>query len=229
MSSETNQDLFTAIDAYIERLYATSAAPLPAAIEASQQAGLPAIHVSPVQGKLLHLLALLVGARTILEIGTLGGYSAIWMAQALPPDGQLVTLEHNPDHARIARDNLARAGLAERVDIQVGTALDLLPALKQQVDMGTRPPFDLVFIDADKPPYVEYFQWARQMARPGALIIADNTLRGGSIFHATSEDESLAGIQRFNSWLAEQAGDRSLILPLVGTKGLDGLTLSIVE
>ncbi|NJK80527.1 MAG: O-methyltransferase [Chloroflexaceae bacterium] len=230
MSNEpVNLSLLEAVDTYIEQRYASEDEVLTQALAAAQAAGLPEINVSAVQGKLLHLLALLVGARHILEIGTLGGYSAIWLARALPADGRLLSLEYNAHHAAVARENIARAGLAEQVDVHEGAALDLLPTIAEAVATGQQPPFDMVFIDADKPPYVEYFQWALRLTRPGALIVADNTLRQGRILDAQASDPGVAGIQRFNDWLATEASTTASIVPLAGRKGFDGLTIALVR
>ncbi len=223
-------ELLVAVDAYIEQHCAPHDAILDHALAAARDAGLPTIHVSPSQGKLLHVLARLVGARHILEIGTLGGYSTIWLARALPADGQLLSLEYEPLHAAVARANLQHAGLAQQVTIREGAALDLLPQIASEIVAGQRAPFDLVFIDADKQPYVEYFQWAQRMVRAGALIIADNTLRQGGVLEPAADDTNLQGIQRFNDWLAHEAsGVTTVILPLVGRKGLDGITLARVD
>lgn len=222
-------ELLTAVDQYIEQHCVAHDAVLDAALAAADAAGMPTIHVSPTQGKLLHVLALLLGARSILEIGTLGGYSTIWLARAMPAAGRLLSLEYKPAHAVVAQSNISRAGLEQQVEIRVGAALDLLPQIASEVAAGRRAPFDLVFIDADKQPYVEYFQWAQRMTRQGALIIADNTLRQGAVLDE-SADEVVQGIQRFNNWLAHQAsGVTTVILPLAGRKGLDGMTLARVD
>ena len=171
------QEQWTSVDDYIIDLFLPDDAALAATLAASDAAGLPQIAVSPAQGKLLMLLARSMGARNILEIGTLGGYSTIWLARALPPDGRLITLEYSPMHAEVARGNIARAGLADRVEVRVGRAADSLPQLAAE----GRGPFDLIFIDADKPGYVEYLHWSLRLSRPGTLIIADNVVRGGDV------------------------------------------------
>lgn len=219
------QELVTAIDHYIAGLVAPEDEALAAALQASAAAGLPQIHVSPVQGRLLQVLALLCNARRILEIGTLGGYSAIWMARALPADGRLVTLEQSEKHAAVARANLERAGVAGRVTVQVGNAL----ALMQQMATAGEGPFDMVFIDADKPSYVDYLQAAIHLARPGALIVADNVIRGGAVLDAASTDANVQSIQRFNAALAAEPRVTATILPTVGVKGLDGLAIAVVR
>src|SRR5215472_18000749 len=165
-----SQEQWTAVDRYIADLFIASDPALDAALADSEAAGLPSINVSPVQGKLLHMLARLQGARNILEIGTLGGYSAIWLARALPAGGRLITLEANPKHAEVARANIARAGLTDVVDLRLGKAIETLPQLAAE-KLG---PFDLIFIDADKPGYPDYLFWALELSQPGSLIIADN-------------------------------------------------------
>lgn len=220
-----NQELFSAVDRYIDDLFVPDDEVLAAVLRDSAAAGLPMIHVSPNQGKLLHMLALLCNARTILEIGTLGGYSAIWMARALPVDGRLITLEHSPKHAEIARANIDRAGLGDRVAIRVGQALETLSNLATE---GAGP-FDLVFLDADKEPYVDYLQWALQLTRPGSLIVADNVVRGGAVLDAGTADSSMLGVRRFNAALAAEPRVVATILQTVGHKGYDGMALAIVR
>jgi predicted O-methyltransferase YrrM len=214
----------TALDAYIEERFAAEDEALRAARAAMAEHGLPAINVSPTAGKLLFLLARLVGARRILEIGTLGGYSAVWLARALPPDGRLVTLELSELHAAVARANLARAGLADRVEIRLGPALDSLAALAAE---GAGP-FDLVFIDADKPPYPDYLEWALRLSRPGALIVADNVVQRGRVLSPESEGESARAMRRFNDLLSAHPRLDALILPLVRHE-IDGLALALVR
>ena len=216
--------LWTAVDDYIGGLFLTPDAALEAALADSAAAGLPEIAVSPAQGKLLTLLARAIGARRILEIGTLGGYSAICLARALPPDGRLVTLELEPKHAAVARANLARAGLAERVEGRVGPAVMSLAHLAAK---GAEP-FDLVFIDADKPSYVAYLQGSLPLARPGTLIIADNVVRQGRVLDAASDDANAQGARRFNEQLAADPRLSAVVLQTVGSKGHDGLAIALV-
>ncbi len=216
--------LWTAVDDYIGGLFLTPDAALEAALADSAAAGLPEIAVSPAQGKLLTLLARAIGARRILEIGTLGGYSAICLARALPADGRLVTLELSPLHADVARANLARAGLAERVEVRVGPAVVSLAHLAAE---GTEP-FDLVFIDADKPSYVAYLQGSLPLARPGTLIIADNVVRQGRVLDAASDDAHAQGARRFNEQLAADPRLSAVVLQTVGSKGHDGLAIALV-
>jgi len=217
-----SQEQWTAVDRYITDLFIPSDSALDAALADSDAAGLPSIHVSPVQGKLLHLLARLQGARNILEIGTLGGYSTIWLARALPAGGRLITLEASSKHAEVARANLARAGLAEIVDVRLGKALDTLP---QIADKG---PFDLIFIDADKSGYPDYLPWALQLSRPGSLIIADNVVRKGGVADAANPDPNVQGVRRFSELLAGEPRIESTVLQTVGSKGYDGFAVSLV-
>jgi predicted O-methyltransferase YrrM len=220
-----DQTLFEAIDRYIDTLFAPADPALDAALRASAEAGLPAIQVSPGQGKLLYLLARLCGVRRILEIGTLGGYSAIWLGRALPADGRLVSLERDPAHAELARANLARAGLGDRVEVVVGPALETLPALAQ----GGAAPFDMVFIDADKGGYPAYLDWALRLTGPGALIAADNVVRGGAVLDPDGDDAAARGARAFNAALAAEPRLEAIILQQVGTKGHDGLALARVR
>jgi len=194
-------------------------------LAANKAAELPAIDVAPNQGKLLQLLAKLVSARRILEIGTLGGYSTIWLARALPAGGKLITLEFNPVHADIARANIARANLAHLVDIRIGAALDTLPKL--HVEM--KAPFDLVFIDADKPNNAEYVRWALKLSRPGTLIIVDNVVSDGGVADASSRDNDVLGARRLFELLESEPRLNSTALQTVGAKGYDGFALAIVK
>ncbi len=219
-----SQELWTAVDDYIAGLLVPADPALDAALEASAAAGLPAIGVAPNQGKLLMLLAQLRGARSILEIGTLGGYSTIWLARALPAGGRLVTLEANPEYAQVARGNLARAGLAEVVEVRVGPAAETLPRLAAE---GAGP-FDLVFIDADKPSTPEYFGWALRLARRGTLIVVDNVVRDGAVADAGSEDDRVQGIRRFYEMAAAEPRVSATAIQTVGSKGYDGFALALV-
>ncbi|MDW8148494.1 MAG: O-methyltransferase [Roseiflexaceae bacterium] len=216
--------LWVAVDQYINDLFPSDPT-LDSVLHLTREAGMPQINVSPVQGRLLYVLALACNARKILEIGTLAGYSAIWMARALPVDGKLITLEVNPKHAEVARANIARAGLAERVEVRLGAALDTLPQLAAE---GAGP-FDLIFIDADKINLTTYFDWAVRLARPGSMIIADNVIRGGEVLNATSDDAGLQGVRRFNKALAADPRVTATILQMVGSKGHDGLALAVVR
>ena len=220
----TGQDQWSAVDSYITGLFLAPDPALEAALASSAAAGLPTINVSPTQGKLLHVLARAQGARRILEIGTLGGYSTIWLARALPADGRLISLEVDPKHAEVARANLAHAGLSSIVEICLGPALDTLPKL---VSEG-RGPFDLIFIDADKPGYADYLKWSLKLARTGTLIIADNVVRKGAVADAGSKDENVQGIRKFNEALAAEKRVTTTVIQTVGSKGYDGLALILV-
>ncbi|TWG03128.1 putative O-methyltransferase YrrM [Streptomyces brevispora] len=212
------------VDDYFNALLVGSDEALDAAVEASEKAGLPAIQVAANQGKLLNLLARLQGARTVLEIGTLGGYSTIWLARALPEGGRLVTLEADPECAEVARRNIERAGLADVVEIRVGLALDTLPELAEQ-GYG---PFDVVFIDADKPSNPDYLAWSLKLTRPGSLIVADNVVRDGEVVDATSEDPKVRGVRRFTELVAAEPTLTATALQTVGSKGYDGLMAILV-
>jgi predicted O-methyltransferase YrrM len=219
-----SQDLWNAVDRYINDLLVPSDSALDAALAASAEAGLPAISVAPNQGKLLQLLARLQGARAILEIGTLGGYSAIWLARALSPGGRLITLEADPKHAEVARANIARAGLAGVVELRLGRALDTLPALVRE----HRGPFDLIFIDADKPGYSDYFAWALKLSRRGTLIVADNVVRKGAVADPASGDPMVQGVRRFTELVAAEPRVSATAIQTVGSKGYDGLAIALV-
>lgn len=216
--------LWAAVDQYIgERLVPADAA-LEAALAANAAAGLPEIDVSAVQGKLLHVLALTKGARRILEIGTLGGYSTIWMARALPAGGRLVTLEAAPKHAKVARANIERAGMSKRVEIRVGPAADSLAELvKKRVA-----PFDLIFIDADKKSIPAYIGWALKLAKRGTLIVIDNVVREGAILDAASKDPDVQGVRAMFELLAAEPRLCAAAIQTVGTKKWDGLALAVV-
>jgi predicted O-methyltransferase YrrM len=218
------QERWSAVDRYIADLLVPPDPSLDATLEASAAAGLPAHDVSPAQGKLLQLLALMQGAHTILEIGTLGGYSAIWLARALPEGGRLVTLEADPGYAAVARANLARAGLAGVVELRVGPALDTLPLLAAE----RRGPFDLIFIDADKRSNAEYLAWALELARRGSVIVADNVVRGGAVADEGDADASVQGVRRFYELLAADPRVSATAIQTVGLKGHDGFAIGVV-
>ena len=217
------EEQWTNVDRYITELVARPDAVLDAALEASIVAGLPEISVTPSQGKLLYLLARIRHASRILEIGTLGAYSTIWLARALPSGGRLVTLESDPSHAAVARSNIARAGLTEVVDLRVGLALDALPTLAAE---GQK--FDLAFIDADKPNIPEYFEWAIRLSNAASLIIVDNVVRGGAVIDATSDDPSIRGVRRLNELIAGDKRVSATTIQTVGGKGYDGFTIALV-
>ena len=213
------------VDRYITDLLVPPDADMDAAISDSVAAGLPSINVTPNQGKLLHLLARLQGARKILEIGTLGGYSSIWLGRALPAGGQLVTLEIEPKHAEVARANIARAGLAKVVEVRLGRALDTL----QRLAAEGRGPFDLIFIDADKQSIPDYFAWALKLSHSGSLIIVDNVVRDGAVVDASSKDPSVQGVRRFNELLAAESRVIATEIQTVGSKGHDGFAFALVK
>jgi len=213
-------EIWDKVDRYLEEKLVQSDAALEAALAASDKAGLPAIAVSPSHGKLLWILARLVGAKRILEIGTLGGYSAIWMARALPAGGRLITLEAVDKHAQVAKANIAKAALEKQVEIRVGPALDTLPTLQG--------PFDLSFIDADKQSNAEYFSWALRLSRPGSLIVVDNVVRDGRVIDARSSDASVQGVRRLNDLIAAEKRVSATAVQTVGAKGYDGFTVAMV-
>jgi predicted O-methyltransferase YrrM len=218
-----SQELWTAVDRYINEQLVPSDAALDAALADSDANGLPAISVAPNQGKLLQLLARSIGARRILEVGTLGGYSTIWLARALPPGGTLVTLEYEPKHAEVARANIGRAGLGGVVDIRLGKAIDTLP--KIAAEGGA--PFDLVFIDADKPGNADYFAWALKLSRVGSMIIVDNVVRQGGVLDAAG-DANVQGARRLFEAMAKEPRVSATALQTVGSKGHDGLAIAVV-
>ena len=218
-------ELWTSVDQYISDLYISPDPALEAAIQASDAAGLDPIAVSPVQGKFLNILAKSHGARNILEIGTLGGYSTIWLGRALPANGRLVTLEANPKHAEVARANIARADLSSAVEVRLGRAQETLPQLLAE----KRGPFDLIFIDADKTSYSEYFNWSLKLAHRGTLIVADNVVRKGAVADAGSTDANVQGVRRFHQAVAAEPRVTATTLQTVGSKGYDGLTIMLVS
>ena len=212
--------LWDNVDRYISETLVQPDAALAAALEASEAAGLPAISVSPAHGKLLWLLARTIGAKRILEIGTLGGYSTIWLARGLVPGGRLVTLEVLEKHAAVARKNLARAALADVAEVRVGPALDTLPRLEG--------PFDLTFIDADKQNNAEYFRWALKLSRPGSLIVVDNVVRDGAVIDARSRDAAVQGVRRLYDLIAAEPRVAATAVQTVGVKGYDGFAIALV-
>jgi predicted O-methyltransferase YrrM len=219
------QEQWSAVDEYVGALLAPHDRALEEALEASERAGLPGIQVSSPQGKLLNLLAAAVGAKTILEFGTLGGYSTIWLARALPEDGRLITLEAEPAYAEVARENVARAGLDVVVDLRVGPALDVLPLLAEE----RAGPFDLTFIDADKARSPEYFAWALEHSRPGSLIVTDNVVRAGALADEDSDDPSALAQRRLHEMLASEPRVSATTIQTVGGKGYDGFALALVS
>jgi caffeoyl-CoA O-methyltransferase len=220
-----DMQIFEQVDEYIRDLVGIEDEDLKAADNSILEAKIPPISVSANQGKFLQVMARTCKAMKILEIGTLVGYSTIWMARALPKNGTLISLEFEPLHAKVARENVQRAGLSNVVDIRVGKALDLLP----QIAANNEGPFDMVFIDADKPPYKEYFEWALKLSKPGTLIVADNVIREGKVMDSGSPDEMVQGARRFNEFLATVPGVTATILQTVGSKMHDGMALAVVN
>jgi predicted O-methyltransferase YrrM len=220
-----SKEQWAAVDRYLSDLFVPSDPALDAALASSAAAGLPAINVAPNQGKMLMLLAMIRGARSILEIGTLGGYSTIWLARALPTGGRLITLESDPKHADVARSNIERAGLAGVIELRVGQALDTLPQLAEE----GRGPFDFIFIDADKPGYPDYLTWAFRLSRPGSVIFADNIIRDGAVIDPDSDDPRVQGVRRFNERLAADPRVSATAIQTVGSKGYDGFTIALVK
>jgi predicted O-methyltransferase YrrM len=220
-----DQETFSAVDQFIGETIVEEDEGLRGAVEAAEAAGLPAIQVSPPQGKLLQLLVRLVGARRILEFGTLGGYSAILMARALPDDGRLITLEARAEYAEVARRSIERAGVGEKVEVRVGPALEALPTLEQEGGGS----FDLVFIDADKVNTPNYFRWALEHTRPGGLIFADNVVRGGTLADASDPDEATRAQRHLHEMLADEPRVSATTIQTVGGKSFDGFLIALVE
>ncbi len=220
-----SQDLWSAVDQYITDHLVPPDEALDAALKASDAAGLPAINVAPNQGKFLNLLARIAGAQRILEIGTLGGYSTIWLARALPADGRLITLEFDPKHADVAHENFARAGLETKIELRLGKALDLLPGLAEE-GLG---PFDLFFIDADKQNNPHYFAWALKLSRPGSVIVIDNVVRKGAIVDPANHDDLVEGVRRTYETVAAEKRVDATAFQTVGLKGHDGLLIALVK
>ena len=220
-----DESVWNAVDRYVTETLKLSDPALTAALEASQTAGLPEIQVAPNQGRLLHILARMLRAKAILEIGTLGGYSTIWLARALEPGGRVITLEMDPKHAEVARGNLDRAGLGGVVELRLGPAIQSLPRIHAE----GRGPFDLIFIDADKATIPEYFTWSLKLSRPGTLIVVDNVVRGGAVVEEKSEDASVLGVRKLFAMLAAEPRVTATALQTLGIKGYDGLAIAIVN
>jgi len=217
-------DTWSQVDGYISDLFSLHDSTLEAALRASSAAGLPEIQVSPPQGKLLHMLARQQKARAILEVGTLGGYSTIWLARGLEPGGRVITLEVDPKHAEVARANFANAGLAGSIDLRLGKALETLPRIAEE-GLG---PFDLIFIDANKENNKEYFEWALKLSRRGSLILVDNVVRSGSVLDASSTDAAIKGTRRVLERMASEPRVTATIIQTVGVKGYDGFAAALV-
>ncbi|HEY7500804.1 MAG TPA: O-methyltransferase [Vicinamibacterales bacterium] len=224
-SRDDSNQIWTAVDEYVEGLLIEPDAALVEALERSRAAGLPAISVSAPLGKLLHLLVRSLRARRVLEIGTLGAYSTIWMARALPRDGRLVTIEADAKHADVARANIARAGLGALVDLRLGKALDVLPEIAREA-IG---PFDLTFIDADKPSTADYFRWALHVSRAGSVIIVDNVVREGAIRDSASGDLAVRGMRKFLDAVAAEPRVSATVMQTVGSKKYDGFAYILVN
>jgi predicted O-methyltransferase YrrM len=220
-----SEEQWTEVDRYFSERLLGNDPSLDSAMEAAAAAGLPPIAVSPNQGKLLQMLARIVDATSILEVGTLAGYSTIWLARALKPGGRLVTLEIDPKHAEVARSNIKRAALDAVVEIRVGSALDTLPELAAE----RRRPFDFIFIDADKQNIPTYFEWALKLSRPGTLIVVDNVVRGGAVIDAQTQDPSVQGVQRFVEMLGGDTRASGTAIQTVGLKGYDGFAIVLVD
>ena len=218
-------NLWTAVDTYYSDLYVDPDPVLEAVLKTSDDAGLPSHHVAPNQGKLLKMLAQIHGAKRILEIGTLAAYSTIWLARALPADGQLITLEADPKHAEVARQNIARSEVAQLIEMREGQAVNSL----QQIAAEDQPPFDFIFIDADKPSNPQYLDGSLRLSRPGTIIIADNVIREGAVIEADNNDPRVQGIRKFNDMVASDPRVDATALQTVGSKGYDGFALIIVR
>jgi len=216
-----NEELFKKVDQYIDRLLAPEDKALISTIQSLDKAGMPQHSISPNQGKFLQILVKLCAAKNILEIGTLGGYSTIWLARALPSNGKVISIELNSKYAEVAQNNINNAGVQDKVELRVGEALEVLKEIEDT--------FDMVFIDAHKPSYIQYFEWVLKHAHPGTLIVADNVIREGKVLDTNSSDEKVVGVQQFNEMLATNAEVFATIISTVGTKGYDGMAIAIVK
>ncbi|MCM3141088.1 O-methyltransferase [Brevibacillus sp. MER 51] len=219
-----NREQWTAVDHYFTDKLLEADSVLDTVLQVNAAAGLPAIDVAPNQGKFLHLLARIQGARSILEIGTLGGYSTIWLARALPEDGRLITLEYDQKHAEVAQSNITRAGLDQIVEVKIGLALDSLIQLHEE----NQGPFDFIFIDADKKGNPDYFQWALKLSRKGTVIITDNVVRSGQVVDETNADPNIVGVRQFTDMVAEEQRVSGTVVQTVGSKGYDGFAIMLV-
>ncbi|WP_106915521.1 O-methyltransferase [Chryseobacterium aurantiacum] len=220
-----NQQLFEKVDQYISNLVAPEDAVLQETIQSLDDASMPQISVTPTQGKFLQVMLLTCKAKRVLELGTLGAYSTIWMTRALPADGKVITVEFDPHHAHIACQNIEKAGLSDQIDLRIGKAMDVL---KELIAHGEEA-FDFIFIDADKPPYTEYFELALQLSHPGTVIICDNVIREGKVLEENTHDEKVKGVQRFNKMLANNPKVTATIMQTVGAKEYDGMAIAIVN
>lgn len=218
-------EIFSKVDKYISDLLAPEDKALTDAIKSLDSEGLPQHSVSANQGKFLQVMMIVCNAKKVLELGTLGGYSTIWLARALPDNGKIITIEVDKHHADVAQKNIENAGLSQKIDLRVGKALDILPQIIAENDER----FDMIFIDADKPPYTEYFDFALQLSRPGTLIICDNVIREGKVLDNNSEDDKVQGVQRLNKMLSENKRVTATILHTVGVKEYDGMAIAVVN
>ncbi|MFN1216026.1 O-methyltransferase [Chryseobacterium kwangjuense] len=220
-----NQQLFEKVDQYISNLVAPEDEILKQTIESLDHASMPQISVTATQGKFLQLMLLTCKAKRVLELGTLGAYSTIWMARAIPADGKIITVEFDPHHAQVASENIAKAGLSDKIDLRIGKAMDVLNELIAKGEEA----FDFIFIDADKPPYAEYFELALQLSHPGTMIICDNVIREGKVIDENTTDERVKGVQRFNQLLADHPKVTATIMQTVGAKEYDGMAIAVVN
>lgn len=222
---KAEDDIYSRVDRYVSDLLALETDTLKLASRSLEEHGIPDGSISASQGKLLQVLATACAAKRILELGTLGAYSTMWLAKALPADGKITTIEFDEQHASLAKENIQSAGLSSMIDVRVGSALDILPQLH---DKGEGP-FDLIFIDADKPPYKEYFEWAIKLGRPGTIIVADNVIRNGDVLDANSQDERVKGVQKLNKFLSESKEVTATIIQTVGVKHHDGMVIAVIK
>jgi predicted O-methyltransferase YrrM len=220
-----DQEIFGKVDHYISQMLAPEDEVLQETIKSLDTAEMPQISVTANQGKFLQVIALMCNAKRVLELGTLAGYSTIWLARSLPEDGTIVTIEFDPRHANVAKQNIKNAGLLDKVDIRVGKAMDIMLEIKE----AKEEPFDLIFIDADKPPYTEYFEMALSLSHPGTVIICDNVIREGKVLDENSTDDRVIGVQRFNKLLASNKNVTATILQTVGVKEYDGMAIAVVK
>lgn len=220
-----NQQLFEKVDTYISNLVAPEDEILRETIASLDKASMPQISVTATQGKFLQLMLLTCKAKRVLELGTLGAYSTIWMARAIPADGKVITVEFDHHHAQVASENIAKAGLSDKIDLRIGKAMDVLNELISKGEEA----FDFIFIDADKPPYAEYFELALQLSHPGTMIICDNVIREGKILDENTTDERVKGVQRFNQLLADHPKVTATIMQTVGAKEYDGMAIAVVN
>jgi caffeoyl-CoA O-methyltransferase len=217
--------IYEKVDHYIADLLGKEDESLISAAHFTETSELPPISITANQGKFLQVMAMACGAKRILEIGTLGAYSTIWLAKALPPDGKIISLEYDPKHADVARTNIKNAGFSAQIEVRLGKALDILPLIEKE----KLPPFDMIFIDADKQPYAEYFDWAVKLGRPGGLIIADNVIRAGRVLNPEVQDENVQGVHRMNKMVSGRTDVTATIVQNVGSKEHDGMAIAVIN